>query len=326
MLAPLSKFKIFTLINCFLLLTACDKSPVTPTETPPVYTTKDVVLEKYNWRDKLPNSSRVKVINHYGNISSRNTSLAEVELSGVIQKVGPNAPKPEFKVTDMNGVTVIEVIYNQNVIDKYGNRIGRTDLGVYVPTGVILTLETNFGDIKAKKHASNITAKTTTGKIKLMTRGVVDAHSDSGDIKLTMMEYKKEQWLSKGKTRTHKLKSQSGNISIYPHSQTGYQVSLNAKQPIKTDNKQIADKVIQKNHRFQLETQLLTGGDIISATSQNGAITLQHAKISNSTKPGVFTGNLTDLPESSSWKPGDPVEEVNERANSKNNLSKGKQQ
>jgi len=322
--AYLSKLKIFILINS-LLLTACDKKPVEATEKPPVYTTEDVVLEKYNWRDKVPNSSRVKVINHYGNISSRNTSLAEVELSGVIQTVGPYAPKPQFDVTQLNGVTVIEVVYNQNVIDKYGNRIGRTDLGVYVPKGVILTLETHFGDIKAKKHASNINAKTTTGNIKLMTKGVVDAQSDSGDIKLTMMAYKKEPWLSKHKKRTHKLKTQTGHISIYPHNQSGYQVSLNAQKPIKTDNEQLAAKVVHKRDRFWLETQLLTGGDIISAISQDGEITLQHHKISSSTKPSVFTGSLTDLPESSSWKPGDPVEEVNERVTIKNKLNEAKQ-
>lgn len=320
--------QLFFLCWASLFLSACDNdkqadvaSQTSPKQTAVSYTPKDVVLEKYNWKGELPRRNQVKVINPYGNISSRNSSLQQIELAAVIQKVGPNAPKPEFKITDQGGVTVIEVIYQSSVIDEFTNRIGRVDLALFVPTGVSLQLETDFGDIKAKKHTSSMKVKSLSGKVSLMTSGQVEINTDSGDINLTLTEDQKPQWLKSSKQRPHKLQTQTGNINIYYSSSEKISLELKSGLAISTNDPALASEIQKSGQSFQLMSVLPQSSQIISAQSQTGSILFRDQQseeeasnsVSNQTEPSEFNGNLQNLPEANSWKPGDPIIERDDK-------------
>ena len=188
----------FILINLVLagLLTSCSQESVR-TE----FTKDDVKLRKYSWQGEVPRKNKVIVVNSYGNITTRNTKQGNIEISGIIQRVGPEAPAPEVKITDNEGITLIEVVYDKPTTDKYANRIGRMDIGVYVPKGVTVDMETTFGDIKAKKHASNLIAASKSGKIKLATKGTIIASSDTGSINVNILPWEVRQFEPENKKR-----------------------------------------------------------------------------------------------------------------------------
>ncbi len=151
-----------------------------------VYTQKDVKLKHYNWKGTVPGKRLVKVYNPFGNISSSNTSRNEIELGGVIQQVGDIKKPYEVKITESAGITEIRVLYPEGVKSVHDVRIARFDLGVYVPANVAVYMQTDFGDIKAKKHRSHLQALSNSGRIKLGTAGTVQANSKSGDIKVDL--------------------------------------------------------------------------------------------------------------------------------------------
>ena len=173
----------------------------------PVEDNRKVVINSYKWQGDSPKAKLVRVINPYGSVSSRTTKMANVELSGVIQEIGDNPPQHQIEVKDVDGVTEVVVSYPQGAIrNAKGQLTGRFDLGVWVPSWVALEVETDFGDIKVKKSASDVTAKSTSGKISIGTSGHVQAHSQSGNVSVDFY----------GKTfrQGMKVSSQSGNVKV----------------------------------------------------------------------------------------------------------------
>lgn len=148
---------------------------------------RKVEVELYKWFGESPQAKLVRVINPYGSVSSRTASVSKVELSGAIQRIGDAPPQHHIEVKEQRGVIEVIVSYPPDSIrDAAGRLTGRVDLGVWIPSWVSLSVETDYGDIKVKKSASNITARSNSGKISIGTSGQVDAISDSGDIQLDL--------------------------------------------------------------------------------------------------------------------------------------------
>ena len=170
-----------------------------------------VALKHYKWLGEVPKAKLIRIINPFGAITSRNTSYNNVELSGVIQKIGQdsitqNSSAHQISITDVDGVTEVVVSYPQGNKNSQGQLIGRFDLGVWVPSWVAVEMTTDFGDIKVKKHASNIIAKTHSGKIKIGSAGRVIASSYSGDIKVDLYG---ERW-----HQAMDISSVTGNVKV----------------------------------------------------------------------------------------------------------------
>ena len=284
----------------------------TPNQEPVVYSKEDVSLQKYNWKGEVPRKSRVKVINHYGNISSRNTSHDNVELSGIIQKVGPKAPTPEIQVSDVDGVTLITVVYKNSPVDNHANRIGRMDIGVYVPRGVTIEMESDFGDIKAKKHQSNIIANSQSGKIKLATSGTINAVSQNGKIKANLLPWANEKFQPAKKKRRYEIHSVEGDVEVYVDPESGFEVNLQAGNGISSRSSDLQTLLTQNSQTLNFAI----GDQDRQLTVTSGQGNIQFNTVSRSeqtTRPVAaqsFEGDVRDLPQVEDWKPGDPIIEM----------------
>lgn len=149
---------------------------------------RPVSVEHYKYFGELPKAKKVRVINPYGSITSRNTSYDTIELSGIIQKIGEPGAKHDIEIKDNQGVTEVVIRYPQGNQDAKGRLTGRFDIGVWVPAYVDVELITDFGDIKVKNSASNIIANSNSGKIRVSSSGTVAAHSYSGDVKIELQQ------------------------------------------------------------------------------------------------------------------------------------------
>ncbi|MCJ8267862.1 MAG: DUF4097 family beta strand repeat-containing protein [Psychrosphaera sp.] len=205
-------------------------------ETPePSQEQRTVKLEHYKWYGEAPKAKLVRVINPYGAISSRNTSYDNIEISGVIQKIGKSPAQHNIDIRDNNGVTEVVVSYPKGNKNAQGQLSGRFDLGVWVPSWVNVEMITDFGDIKVKKHTSNITAKTISGKIKIGTTGLVQAQSDSGDITVDLFgdRFKKSMRVSSNKGDVKVSLVQTARVTVQAQSNQPIKHNLQAYQAIK---------------------------------------------------------------------------------------------
>lgn len=290
-----------------LLLTACSQEP-TATE----YTKSDVKLSKYNWRGELPEKSKVVLINRFGNITTRTTKQDKIEISGIIQRVGVDAPEPKVEVSDDKGVTKIEVLYDRATVDSFNNRVGRMDIGIYVPKGITVEMISTFGDIKSKKHSSNLIATSDSGKIKLQTRGTMYASTNSGDINAHLMTWTKHPLESKSKKkRKYYLQSEKGNVSVYFPSELSISLEAEAGKGVSTE-KELFKDIVKQFDGSKFNFQFGNGERVLKAVSKLGIVSLnpQGEFVSQLSQPGSFEGDVRDLPKTKPWKPGDPVIEM----------------
>jgi len=282
-------------------------------ESPPSYTTSDVTLHKYNWQGDVPTKRKVRLINRYGNISTRNTNQSNIEIAGVIQKVGTDAPTPEVKVVEQDGVMNIEVFYKTASIDKYNNRIGRIDLGIYVPKGVSLELITDFGDIKAKKHRSKIIAKTQTGKIKLSTHNVFQALSYSGDISLDLLNWKRPRFPVNSKKNQYEAFTREGDIKIYFKNTISLSIHAESGNGIHSYDKNL-NQANDSSDSLNFNTQFGSGERELFISTPKGKVEFNvgNVDVAGVSTPQSSDVNLTDLTPVNQWRPGDAVVEISD--------------
>jgi hypothetical protein len=238
---------------------------------------RSVKLEHYKWYGETPKAKLVRVINPFGAISSRNTSYDNIEISGVIQKIGKSPAQHNIEIRDNNGVTEVVVSYPKGNKNKQGQLSGRFDLGVWVPSWVNVEMVTDFGDIKVKKHTSNITAKTTSGKIKIGTTGLVQAHSDSGNIYVDLFgdftgdRFTQPMLVSSNKGDVKVSLTQTARVTVQAQSNQPIKHNLHAYQAIKVTD--------LPGHAFKaqlVKTDLATSN--LQLSSMQGLLTLTIAK------------------------------------------------
>lgn len=176
------------IFNYLLAITLSAPVFVAQAEIPTNTQSQDVSIEHYKYFGDLPKAKLIRVINPYGGITSRSNSYDSVELSGVIQKIGPHGAEHKIDIYDKGGVTEVIVSYPNGNKDEQGKLRGRFDLGVWVPGYINVELVTDFGDIKVKSSASNIVATSTSGNIKIATSGTASAFSDSGEVKINLTQ------------------------------------------------------------------------------------------------------------------------------------------
>ena len=211
----------------FMLLSALGAFSTVAAEQAVKQDNREVKIKQYKWFGDSPKAKRIRVINPYGNITSRTSYYSSVELSGAIQKIGKNPPQHQIDINDNNGVTEVVVSYPDGIRNAMGQLAGRVDLGVWVPSWVSIELETDFGDIKVKKSASNITAKSNSGKISIGTSGLVEAQSDSGNISIDFYDERYRQSM-KVVSKTGDVKvNLSQNAKVQIDAQSGHKISNN---------------------------------------------------------------------------------------------------
>ncbi|MFK8010880.1 MAG: DUF4097 family beta strand repeat-containing protein [Marinicellaceae bacterium] len=167
----------------------------------------------------------IKITNHYGNVTVKNTTHHTVGLAAVVQEIGSEPSIHNLKIKELKNKLIIEVKYPQKEIKKHkrtksGFSIGRVDLVFFIPVDYRIDVQTSYGKIDFKRVKNPIKSRSKSGAINVSSYYDMQAETDSGQIKAFPMG---TQW-----DRGIKLKSKSGTIyAIIP-------VNANVELDVKT--------------------------------------------------------------------------------------------
>lgn len=158
---------------------------VSRSEPAPPYT-----LERFRDDAKIVDGVKTLVVdNPYGEITVRKTSASVLAWQGVEQRIGtmPRIARIEpFQDGSRQGV---RVRYPGIDAKAAANpRLGRVDLYVFVPSGYLVDLRSDFGSITARKINNDIRARSRSGMIVTASRGSVDLESRTGEIRAFAMQ------------------------------------------------------------------------------------------------------------------------------------------
>lgn len=269
---------------------------------------QEVTINRFNWSGKLPAKKRVIVKNQFGDISTRTIKKESLLVQAIYQQIGDNAPKPDIQIEENNGATEITVNYPTHTINNQrGERIARTDIAIYLPEGIQMQLSTSFGNIKAKKHYSDINATTDNGNISVSTIGKVNLQSHSGNIFLSL---KGEKW--KGEQQ---IKSSHGDITLLLPKKLDLELQVSSGQGI-SSNFETYKIPFQQDNQFELNVQFATASSLLRSRSETGKTELIYFRRDNGdivNSVGHFDGDIRNLPKTDAWQPGDPIIEKDDR-------------
>jgi hypothetical protein len=127
--------------------------------------------------------TRIAIDNPWGEINVRGRDEREVGIHAVIQHLPPAFSEVKFESHRDGDTLRIEVVVAGDAKPDASPRAARADLAVYVPNDLALALSTTDARISAKRRASTVEAKTTSGEIQASSYGRLTLKSDSGQIR-----------------------------------------------------------------------------------------------------------------------------------------------
>ena len=164
-------------LTCVLLAGACTPAPHTSD------TRSDVRIERIDKEfDISRDITRVAIDNPLGEINVRGRDEREVAIHAVVQRMPPVFPKAEFRSRRDGDTLHIEVVVD-GASASADHASARADLAVYVPGDLALALTTREARIAVSRRAGAIEATTDSGEIHAASRGRLELHSRSGQIR-----------------------------------------------------------------------------------------------------------------------------------------------
>lgn len=164
--------------------TAQEQDPFAPPE--PEWT-----IERFRWTGAVEGGTLVTVTNEFGDIRTRSSESAEIDVSAVIQKREDLEAEAEVSVVESEAGVLVEVRFPEASIDPGllapGRRPDRrVDLVVFLPTGAELDARTVRGLIEAKGLGGAARLRSERGDLVVRTTSSVDARTEHGSIAVVL--------------------------------------------------------------------------------------------------------------------------------------------
>ena len=156
-----------------------------------------------------PEVRRVRVINAHGDVTVKATSANSVGVYAIVQLIGAQPEAPIITTEVRGDEALVEVRYASDAtigadtfIDGY--RKGRVDLGMFIPTGPRVEIESTFGAVNVKPISNDVHVRGREGRVTVATSGAIQVATDSGPI---------DAWPMTGKFgEPMRVRSRSGRI------------------------------------------------------------------------------------------------------------------
>ena len=173
---------------CLLALAACTASDPRlkrDVEARPAYT-----LERFKSEAKLIEGVDTLVFdNPYGEIQVRQTGAEELVYQGVEQRIGDKPRTARIETFHDGKRQGVRVRYAEHDAREPANpRLGRVDLYAFVPKRMKVELHADFGTVTITQGRQRHSRADTLGMIVAATRGALDAHSETGEIRAWTMQ------------------------------------------------------------------------------------------------------------------------------------------
>ena len=165
-------------------------------------TPADWTVDSFRWNGPLDSTTRIDVVNPYGDVRLREGDPGEVVLSAMIQRRTNDPVKPEVKIGRRRGRLTIEAVYPTAPLGD----LHRVDIAVMVPGGVRLVVRTREGMIEARGLANDVDLKSKGGYVTFSTTGTARVSAGRGDI---MADLRGRRW-----ARAPRLATREGDITL----------------------------------------------------------------------------------------------------------------
>ncbi len=188
--ARMTRLLSFCLPLAAVLLASCASAPpkntVAHAETSPPFT-----IERLREERKIPDGVDTLVIdNPYGEIQVRQTRAAAFAIQSIEQRIGEEPRIAALEWFQEGPRMGFRVRYKEHDPSTPANpRLGRVDLGVFIPAGYKLDLSTDFGLINLRRINNDVAATSRSGMINSATRGAMKLTSGTGEIRAWTMGY-----------------------------------------------------------------------------------------------------------------------------------------
>jgi len=164
---------------CALLASACAPTSQTPTNR------SDVQIERTDKEFDIGRDiTRIAIDNPWGEINVRGRDERQVAIHAVLQRMPPRFPHVEIRShRDGDTLRIEVVVAGGSASSDHASTSARADLAVYVPGDLALALTTRDGRIAVSRRIGAIEATSDSGEIHAASRGRLELHSGSGQIR-----------------------------------------------------------------------------------------------------------------------------------------------
>ncbi len=150
-------------------------------------TEPQVWVDTSRWQVELPADSALRVSNRLGDIRARSSGDGKLLVVAIIQRFAPEQTDADVSISTKEGEVVVETHYPSAEIRNEDGRLnGRIDLSLLVPAGLEMQVETDHGLIEVKGVKRDLTARTSSGRLRVTTGRRVSAQTGSGELRVVL--------------------------------------------------------------------------------------------------------------------------------------------
>jgi len=144
------------------------------------------ISEKHQDRQPVDVNIPIEIINHYGEVSLRQSEDHHFSYLAFVQKVKTDENQVKVRFHKEEGVYKLHVLFPELVKEKDTSRKKgrRVDLAILIPKQMPVAVETTLGKVHGKKIDNPLRVKTTHGDVKLMILNTLQLETLQGEIEV----------------------------------------------------------------------------------------------------------------------------------------------